>query len=632
MKSSLIGCLLLSFAVFPAPLGAVQETSENEAPAAAAVQDAGSQDGGAAPADPDYKPGKILNRKTPRIPDIRKHRIMDLPYVRTLSEVVEFDPGEIDIEADPIFFIGDEPVSRGAFRRRALMYLGVNEIDQHVTRVITRREIEKQIAEGADAARFEVDDSSVEARFQEQLDTIALRVQQSQGDPNAEPDEAEVARQQQEWLFQVESSVGLDGYRDLLRTDVQFEQVFLPWPEISPEEREAIKARNQAKAAAGESILSIPEEGDAGPDWLPRATWDAFMTSEQGRHMLGLVISQGDSGEPLPAIFKNSILVALRAGLVDSIGVDYFFDVDQMADAVFMTIGDEQVSVDDLWFMISNQIVDADVEVIARELVTLRTTRKALGEVGAWMNQEAWDKQWTAHNDEYKMSLLPLRNLIVFRGYTSMDRYREHYRYRASYDAWQRDQITEDEVLAHYQGGARLFFERGHVTLAPVFKPLDGDYGNAAFEAAAEEMGAFIASHDDWADVQAEYPFEYKDQGNTIDDQRMPARIGMRESELSTLVTGYNMTDDAFFRGVEGQIIGPWAQKCRRHAWSSETNAGVWAVKVLEYSRTGALPPFSPDDRNYEMAFDDYLTLKYLDFLQDNLASVVDQVHLAAEG
>ncbi|HZL98891.1 MAG TPA: hypothetical protein VFD43_01450, partial [Planctomycetota bacterium] len=565
------------------------------------------------------------------IPDIGKHRTQALSYVRRLADYVELEPGPVDVDADPVLLIGDRPVSRAEFMRRVLMYSGEAEIDRHITYLLTEAEVARALASGADPAQFEVSEADVDRKFDELKESVAMQAQQqAPATPPApgDPDPAEAAVQY--YLDTIESSIGMPAYRKLLAADARFERVFLPLPEPQP------KDPNALPPAPAPPALDAPR-----PDWMPQATWDALGGDEQSQTLRSFVVSWGEEGSEIPAIFRTSVLQTVRAGLIRQTGVKFFFDEELPAD-VLLRVGDHLVKSADIWPLVRPGLADADVELIVRELLMLEGMRATLEASGRWLDDEQFVPEWKAENDKFAGTFIPLDKMIMFRGYSSLDRYREHFRYRQAYYLWRRSTLTDDEVLAHYQGGGRLFFERGSIVVDLAYAPLKGQPFTAAnLEARRAELADAIAAARAtdtgdtpagqtpvwWQAVAQRFPPPPAREG--IDAHALPRsqlRLTMTEDELAIFLAGYSLADDAFYHGRPGEIFGPFVMECRRHAWGAETNAGAWAVYVRDFSRRQTLQPFEGAER--EMAYEDYLDLNYFYWSSECLAALAPKVRL----
>jgi hypothetical protein len=555
------------------------------------------------------------------IPDIDRHRTESLPYVRKLEDFVELDLGAIDIDADPILIVEGKPVSRAAFRLRAVMYAGENDIDKHITRLLTDRQIAREIARGKDPRAYEPDPADIDQKLNELMELVRMQAMQPTGEPAPDDDpEARGDAAVQAYLDTIDSSIGMDAYRLLLAADAQFERVFLPIP---------------SEAVTGEKHdfeAGPPPLDDPRPDWIPQESWDALGTDEQARMLRTFVKTWAIEGSGIPAMFKPNLLAKIRQGLLESEGLQYFFDTD-LPDGVLLRIGEELVTTEQIWPLVLPQLVDTDVDLIVRELLTLHAMRKALEAAGKWFTDEQFEAAWKAENDQYVGTLIPLQTMIMFRGYSSLDRYREHFRYRQAYNAWRREGLTDEEVLSHYQGGGRLLFERGTVVVDVLYAPLAGlPFEEASLETRRAELAAAIdaarPTGEGWVEVLTErFPPPPARQGMDAHAmQRSQVRMQTAESELSIFLTGYSKSDDLFYHAHKGDVYGPWTERCRRHVFGAEANAGAWAVHVRDYSRRSTLPPF--DGMNRDLAFQDYLDLNYFYWAQESLKALLPAVKL----
>jgi hypothetical protein len=565
---------------------------------------------------------------TSGIPDINAHLGNRLSYVRRLPDRVEVDLNNFDVERDPVMTIGRRPVSRAEFLRRAIMYGGSNEIDRAITRLMTDRQIALSVAEGLPAESFEPSPEFIDAKLEELEQMLTVQARGGAESVEGQPDPA--AQVINEWKQSIEASIGWDEYRRLLGADSQFELAFLPMPE------------GPVEGTPHDMTAGPPPLDEERPNWIPAATWDALGQDEQGRNLRSFVKTWAINGEQIPSMFKPSILSKVRDGLLSTRGVRFFFDTELPPD-VLLEVGDEQVLVDDIWPLISGMLADTDIDLIVRELLTLEGMHSALNTVGKWIGQDEFDEIWYQHKQEYAGTLFPLKSIIMFRGYMSMDRYREHYRYRQAYANWRRESLTEDEVLEHYQRGGRLFFERGNAVVDIAYEALGSRaFNDAAFDetdglleaafataqddwqAASEQGDGAVAPH--WFTSMAELhmPPASRQPTDNHNFQRSQLRMRLAESELSILITGYSLADDVFYQSQAGEIFGPWGQRCRRHAWGAELNAGSWAVHAKSFTRKGPVGPFSA--RNREMAYEDYLDLNYIWWAQESLKALLPSV------
>jgi len=300
--------------------------------------------------------------------------------------------------------------------------------------------------------------------------------------------------------------------------------------------------------------------------------------------------------------------------------------------------GVRDVTVDELWPLIESNIVGPDREIILREMLTLDGMQRVLDSIGAWMGDDEVVEAYRAHEAEFEGTLFPLSAIIMFRGYSSLDRYREHFRYRESYKRWRGEAITEDELEIHHREGGRLFFERGNVIVDMAYRGVSTlGYTDEGFATAESQlMASFskLGGTDDagnpitFASVAAEFPKPevQNAQGNDRAFQRNQLRMRMTESELSIFLAGYSMADDVFYHGLPGEYFGPYAQTCRRHAWGAELNAGVWVAYVDGYTRTRPLAPL--EGTNLDQCREDFLDLNFLYWSQECLETVLPKVSL----
>ncbi len=572
-----------------------------------------------------FQPGRIQNARESKIASIHEHRKAELGYVRKLHEMPVFEIGPVDIDADVILTVDGVPVTRSLFRKRALLYAAAGDLERHALRTITAAELSRRAERGIDISAFQASPQDIAAKLEEYRALMKMGIDQS--DAAAGVDTAAKSEEQfNAWVESMKVALGEEKFHQYLAADAQFEKVFLAVPSVPLNELESHKAELNRLGQEGQ----LPEPIILGPhterpEWMPTATWDAFQMTEQSRNLLGFILTQGRNRAGLPQLFKPSIVSQLRDGVMKVTGVRYFFD-EEMPDGVLMRVGDHEVGVDEAWALINPILSDADIEMILRETVALHAAKTAMQAAGAWLDTAEWDELWGSYEQEFEGTLLPMKTVITFRGYNSVHRFREHLRFGKSFNNMVLDTITDEEVLDHFQGGGRLFFERGEVVLAPAFRAMTDDFSKAAWAAAEAEMAQVIEESDgDWDVVQARYPTPgLKDGETTVKGQRNRLNIAFRESELTQIVTGYGLVHEAFYRASEGDVIGPWAATMRHHQWGDAP--GVWAAKVVEFNRPGGLPQFVKGDRNYDMAYEDYLNLRFIDWMNATVEAAIPTI------
>ncbi len=558
----------------------------------------------------------------PIVADIQEHRERELSYVRRAYEVVPFEiPEDIDVEADVVMWVGDHAVTRNEFRRRALMYAAVHAVEQHIKRVVTLEEMDRRIALGVPASKFEVDEAFIDEKLDEQLSLVEISVeQQIQQNPDLEAKREQVlAESEAAYLESIETSIGMETYRKLIGVDALFEKVFWPY-------------RPDGDVTEVEADLT-PENGESveRPEWFPQPTWDALATDMNTRSLRLFLYNSVISGEDVPAFFKTNIITRILDGLLAGTHVRFFFDEELPADAI-CRIGERIVKIDEIWPEAEAQIADTDVRLILRETAKLQLMHDELVKADKDYSDEEFAAAFELHDAEYRNTLFPLKNIVMFRGYDSLNRYREHFRYRNAWVDWRKETLDNDEVMVHFQTGGRQFFERGSVVLDTALdKLVPRPFCDASFEAAEDEMLEFFAgeAEGDFAGVVANWalPPVPTSQGDGRTFQRSPLRMRLTESELSIFLTGYSFADDIFYHGIPGEVFGPWAQECRRHAWGAESNAGVWMARVDQFTRRQVLGAF--DGREYRLAVEDYLDLNYFDWSEDLLEAALPSVRFA---
>jgi hypothetical protein len=558
------------------------------------------------------------------VEDIDLHRVEQARYVRRQKDIVPLNLDGIDINQDPILTVDGKPLSRGEFRRRAIMYLGLINVDQAITGLVSERQRDLLVKAGADVADFAVTRADIDAKMDSVVGMLSVQALSGAAD---DPEQAEAikAAARESLLKSVSQSMGMDAYRTMLASEVEFEKVFLPMP----------------AEATGEEVWDmaagpLPAD-DPKPDWMPQASWNALEGSETNRTLRYFVKKSAAEGSSIPGFFKTQIVSSIRNGVIAQAGLELFFDTD-MPDDAFLRIGDHYLSVDELYEPIAGDLTDVDIDLILRETLTLRAIKKTLKSVDEWIGDEQAEQVFKDYAAQFEGTLFPLTSIIQLRGYLNMNRYREHHRYKQSYTQWRGNSVTDEELEDHYRTSGRLFFERGAVTLDMAYKWLDSDepVTKARFQTVTDKMQeAFDGSEGDFQALIVAFPKPPTPQ--TVNDptneadrtfQRNALRVRMTESELSIFVNGYSMADDLYYHGVDGEVFGPVWQTNRRHAWGAEMNVGVWMGRVQNFITGRSLSPLQ--GREFDQCKEDYLDLNYSYWSQECLKALLPSVKVGS--
>ncbi|GJM21649.1 MAG: hypothetical protein DHS20C15_15640 [Planctomycetota bacterium] len=557
------------------------------------------------------------------IENIEAHRVEPLSYVRRAADIVEVDASLLDLSGDIVLKLGEEGVSLNEFARRAVMFGGLSDVGKQLTTIISDIEIARAVAAGADPADFELEEADQQRKYNEYLTLIKMQGEQAAGDDVALAAEyaADAVRQFEE---SIEQSVGMENFLNSLSAESRFEKVFLnlpttptplpaDYPNWRPTEENPIPA------------VDLPP-----PPGVSPVTWDALNLNENTRAMRQLVLTAVESGQPIPALFKGQITSSIRLGILQNLNLQWFFDDSSLPENVICRLGDRDITVANVWPLLSSELNEIDHHLILRELLTLRAMRGVLESANSWLDDEAARAAFRDHEAEYEGTLFPLSAIIMFQGYADLDRYREHYRYRAAYNAWRGPQITDEDLDAHYRRGGRLFFEKGNVLVDLAYKgtaEFGDEFGPDLFdqaEAALLSKVSDLETEQAWREAASALPKPAFRQAISKSDrsfERNQLRLRMSESGLSIFVRGYSMADEIFYRATPGEVIGPHRMDNRRHGWGAEVNTGVWMARVSGYVGTKPLDPMI--DTNLLNARQDFLDLNYLYWSQECLEQLV---------
>lgn len=566
------------------------------------------------------------------IDDISSHRLDPARYVRRFADIVEVELGPIDLSKEVILKVGGRPVPRSEYLRRGLMFGGLQEIGGRLTQVVTNREVDRLVAEGRSRDEFELDAADVDRKYNNYLEVIRMQAANSlaQSDPNATVTEEEKEQASIEAIKAFEDSIhaslGMEAFRESLVSEVRFEKVFLSLP------TEPVELPEDYPKFGPDAGRSLPDDAPC-PDFVNQTTWDALGMDPNTRVMRQLLISSGTTGQPIPSLFLGQVTSAIRLGVLKNAGLTWFYETDDMSPDALCKLGEDEVLASELWPLVEPTLNELDHELILREMLTMMGMRETLEAADAWLDLEETRGAYQALEDEYAQTLFPLAAIIMFQGYTDVDRYREHFAYRNAYDTWRGASLTDEEVEDHYRRSGRLFFEKGsvHADIAFVGTEAVGGFTPESFELASSlllESFGELDTAEEWGAKTPEFrmPATRAHKGEERQYQRNQLRLRLTESYQSIFQRGYSLADDVFYHGVPGEVFGPFPMTNRRHGWGAEVNAGSWMLRVDEYSASSTLSPLGGN--NLLQARIDYLDMNYLYWSQECLKNVLPRVSL----
>src|SRR5690606_6048717 len=111
-----------------------------------------------------------------------------------------------------------------------------------------------------------------------------------------------------------------------LSAESRFEKVFLRMP------TEAVVMPEDYPEWTPSEANPLPAANLPAPPFVSETTWDALDLNDNTRTMRQLILSSGVEGQPIPAIFKGQITSAIRQGILENMGLTWFFDDTSLPD------------------------------------------------------------------------------------------------------------------------------------------------------------------------------------------------------------------------------------------------------------------------------------------------------------
>lgn len=519
------------------------------------------------------------------IEKVRERREYDsVPYVRRFEDMLELDFTNVDFDADVIATIDGAPITKGEYQLWLAFTGGqVQGVRTAQLTRLTEQAIQRAVADGADAKRFEITDADVDAK---------LRSEDEQARAQGEAALAEYRKL-------VEDTLGLDRYRRLIRATLQSERLLLP------------------------PIVKV--EGQA-PEGLPLEAAELLSDRTDLRDYLNnTYLNQQD----FPPMFRTQFLMILQEAQVAKADIKYATE-HPLPPGVYMTINGEEVPTAEILDFVPNTPDTRDLAL--RLLLIYRAVDRELAKKNAILAPETFQLVFEAHEAEYKGTLFPLPNLIRLRGFMSMPEYREYFRRRAAFQAMITDPLTnsekdwENRLREHHGKFGKLFYENGKVTLDVLWSGLseaETDTGgdlNVAWAKCLDRalsMLAELKSGKSVTDVRTSlghvYPVEPT--GLLAAKTRNELRNFLGENEYTIFINGYSFADDIFYNRIEGDTVGP--MKANRTVLPGmRSRMGYLIGQVKSFGFNSALKNF---EQQRAMVEQDYIDLNFAFFAHDAL-------------
>ncbi|MHC4941441.1 MAG: hypothetical protein ACYTG7_00315 [Planctomycetota bacterium] len=563
-----------------------------------------------------------------KIDDIAAHRRGTMDYVLKYDDRVVIDMANVDFDSDVLAVVNGETIDQTMLKGYLVLFAGGLDIERFITAKLTEIGKDARAEEGIDPSEYIVSDERVEKEIKRQIDF--QKQQRKENMPDIDPET---------WKENIDATYGWDRYRELIRSFVSFEKVFLPEIEAKPQEEDAsgetaaAEGAAEGEGAAEESLEPDPVDPNLpiGTDangvevniFMPIITWNAMSMNERERGLRDHINGMYKEGTPIGDFLRPHFARSIKEALLRAYDVQFFYS-GRLEPGVFASVEDKKIMLDDIYSVISHRVTSEDRELALREILICKAMDGVLKDSNFFLTDEQFEKAFRDHEKQYEGSIFPLEFIIRLRGYYNKNRYKNIYRRRAGFEQMIASELTDNEILTkYYEGPARLLYENGSVKVQIIFfgtyDTKEKKYREDGWEWAQSQMKEALAALDAGEDFEA-VSKRYEDPTGTFTTfnfeflNRNHLRMALADSPKSALISGYSLADYIFYCADTNEVIGPVAKH-----WSDMGNPvhkGLYLVKVVEFRRSQYLKPF---EQSAEMAKTDYADLKFVWWAQECL-------------
>lgn len=506
-------------------------------------------------------------------------------------ESQEVERAEVAAQA---YAIAPVEVSADEMRRTLVYLIGSKELRSFRLDIEIQAEIDRQIADGRDAADFEIPEAEIQSVIDTTIDQIKVQY------PDLDP--VDVLRL---------NNIHLGNLARMTRQSRLFTKVFLPedpadWPPITIE---ALRQGGQAQFVEQlkQSFVDLERRIDAGE-----------LTEEQ--------VTQARQGQQsMRQFMAQPVIQALNASAVVETATD------GLPVNVVMRVNGRDVATDVVFDEIASRVAPADIELARHWITKCALVERVLAARGYLLDPAAASEAFEAHMEPMRGTMFPPEFFIVqIKGFPSLELYEYYYRYLASYERMIADEISDTALQQHFadRGNDLLNVARvgTEVILLSAFDFTTGlwkENGWDDAEARARDVAKQLIESEasNWGELQDEYSdFWDPPQPTTPAQGQMPKRKNkgrfapmarnelisqLGENDFTIFVDGVSITDEIFFSLPEGQIGGPWKGRLGYYI------ARITAKTAPQGNRT------LDDPDMLDMARQDLVTVRFKNFAQE---------------
>ncbi len=567
-----------------------------------------------APAPPQAQPGAPgpSGQRRPRarqlIPSIADFRGGETLEVMTARDMVDLDFSKVQFEADPVLIVDQQPVTRKELIGRLCLIVGSNEIDQFTTYILAQQIKTELARSGHSLQGLDVNEADLEKDIEAQ----------KQMAPQMFGMKAE------DWEKQIREAMGWERFIEFRKVQLGFEKIFLPDPPpgFREQQKEKLMAMEEAPKENDPGTGDHPPEPkppeqlvpEADLSFLPQKTFE--LLDEKFGKMIKDNYARGEDVHPL---MKMGVTMTIKRNLMSRTRIDFepeYRDVDGRE--VLFTVEDMPVFTEEIFALIQPRLTAPTWRLALREIIAVRAVDKALEQVGYRFTPEQAAQVFQEMSAEYdKNPFLPLQQVAALLGFANVYHYRSYYERKAAYRKYVKATAAKEDVTRHYEKSGRLFFESGAIDGVVLFIPGERAEAEKKMKDALDQV-ALGRPFADLAREVGQYPPSPRGEvlagGRMQPQARNPLRMLLGESEYLSFVSGYALSDEAFYRSNEDGIVGP---VFRDH---NPRLTGCLALQVTRYFTESPLRPI--EEYTWDRVIDDLADLTYPRFVSSSVKSL----------
>ena len=286
--------------------------------------------------------------------------------------------------------------------------LGIEPLRLSRLRIFIEEEEKRQIADGADPKKFQIEQSDVDT---------AIADAEKQIDELYEGQEVNL-----ENLYPTKDEAWLDN----VKLTQRFNRVFLPenpndYPPIT------IDALEEGMDQSGQTSLYTHLLND----WQMRQDDPDLPPDPVGKAMLAMITNQ----TVIKYLEKSSETVS---------------DLSKLPEGVAMQVNGQNLMIEDLWNTMKARVTHTEVETAKRWIVNMKLIEKTLKQGGHWLDDETFQKRYDDYTAPYKDSPFSIETIALrFQKFPTVDAYKSYFRISESMKSKIRSDMRNAVVRKH---------------------------------------------------------------------------------------------------------------------------------------------------------------------------------------